>query len=174
MNDVARSASTNRDATAGATSATPGVRVAAVGAQEEVVAELLGHYFAELDARFLSGFQPEPSDLSTDEYAPPRGTFLIAYDGDRPIGCGALRPLSQSVGEIKRMWVNPRERSRGVARQLLFALEEAARNLGYGAIRLDTNEQLREAIALYSSSEYHDIAPYNANPHSGRWFEKLL
>jgi ribosomal protein S18 acetylase RimI-like enzyme len=75
---------------------------------------------------------------------------------------------------VKRMWLAPEVRGRGAGRRLLVALEEEARRLGYRVLRLDTRSELVEAVALYRSSGYRDIAPYNANPDADTWFEKAL
>src|SRR5580765_403191 len=89
-----------------------------------------------------------------------RLTFLIAHADGQAIGCGAVRQLEPGVGEVKRMFVQPPWRRRGVARQLLAALESQARKLGYGALRLETGTGQLEAIGLYRSAGYVDIAPF--------------
>jgi GNAT superfamily N-acetyltransferase len=106
--------------------------------------------------------------------APPRGTFLVLYADDRPVACGGVKTLAAGTGEIKRMFVAPDARGRGHARRLLAALEDAARNLGHSRIVLDTAAPLAEAAALYLSSGYRHIEPYNDNPYAAAWFEKLL
>ena len=78
---------------------------------------------------------------------------------DRPVGCGAVRKLDETTGEIKRMWVDPAARGRGVGRQLLRALEGAAVELGCETVYLDTSAHLVEAIALYRSFGYEIFRP---------------
>ena len=87
-----------------------------------------------------------PEDISDDRLA-----FLVAHSDGEAIGCGAVRELEPGVGEVKRMFVQPAWRRRGVARQLLAALEIQARTLGYGALRLETGLGQPEAIGLYRS-----------------------
>ena len=106
--------------------------------------------------------------------APPTGTFLVAYLGDDAVGCGGLKTLAPGLGEVKRMYVAPEARGRGLGRRLLAALEDAARDLGLRALRLDTNERMPEARRLYETSGYRAIPPYNDNPYAAFWFEKRL
>jgi len=69
-------------------------------------------------------------------------------------------------------WIHPELRGRGVGRRLLAALEEQALQLGLTTLRLDTSSHLDEALALYRSAGYREIAPYNDNPYAAHWFEK--
>jgi GNAT superfamily N-acetyltransferase len=105
-----------------------------------------------------------------------RLVFLVAHADGEAIGCGAVRELEPGVGEVKRMFVHSAWRRRGVARQLLAALETQARKLGYVALRLETALGQPEAIGLYRSAGYIGIPPfgeYLGNPASV-CFEKLL
>jgi ribosomal protein S18 acetylase RimI-like enzyme len=90
------------------------------------------------------------------------------------VGCGAIRKLDERTGEIKRMWLDPSARGRGVGRSMLEALEQSARHLGCECVRLDTSAYLFEAIGLYRSFGFVDIAPYNDNSYADFWFEKSL
>ena len=90
------------------------------------------------------------------------------------VGCGAIRTLGPGVGEIKRMWVSPQVRGIGVGGRLLQALEREARRRKLRTVRLDTNGSLVEALRLYRTSGYRDIARYNDNPYAHDWFEKTL
>jgi ribosomal protein S18 acetylase RimI-like enzyme len=72
------------------------------------------------------------------------------------------------------MWVAPSARGIGLGRRLLEALENEARALGATTLRLDTNKALKEAIALYRSAGYRQVAPFNAEPYATHWFEKRL
>jgi GNAT superfamily N-acetyltransferase len=78
------------------------------------------------------------------------------------------------VAEIKRMYVRPAARSRGVARELLRALEDEARAMGYSAVRLDTGPKQVHGLALYRSAGYLEVPPYNDNPFACFWGEKQL
>ena len=92
----------------------------------------------------------------------PHGRFLVAWLAGAPAGCGALKPLDSdpSVGEIKRMYTAPAARRRGVSRALLARLEEAAVELGYARVQLETGFAQPEALALYESHGWHRITPY--------------
>jgi GNAT superfamily N-acetyltransferase len=110
-----------------------------------------------------------------EDFAPPGGVFLVGYDDDGRVVCGGgVKRLGDEVAEIKRMYVVPEARGRGVARDLLVALEDAARELGYARVRLDTGPKQPHAEALYRSAGYRDIADYNGNPHASFFGEKAL
>jgi len=91
-----------------------------------------------------------------------------------PIACGGLKLHGREPAEIKRMWVAPSARGLGVARRLLAALEDQARQHGIATLRLETNKNLTEAITLYRSSGFAEIAPYNDEHYAHHWFEKHL
>jgi ribosomal protein S18 acetylase RimI-like enzyme len=135
----------------------------------------LQQYYAELAARFPSGFKLHADDApNADEFVPPSGCMLVARLFGEPVGCGAIRTLERGVGEIKRMWVSPQVRGLGVGRRLLAELERAAIERKLRAIRLDTNGSLAEALRLYRSCGYREIPRYNDNPYAQHWFEKTL
>jgi DNA-binding MarR family transcriptional regulator/GNAT superfamily N-acetyltransferase len=151
------------------------VSVDAIDPDHDHARHCLRAYYAELDRRFDAGFDPGhalPTD--PDEMRPPRGTFLVARLRDEPAGCGALKLRGHEAAEIKRMWVAPGARGLGVGRRLLGELERRAAAHGSPAVRLDTNRALTEAIALYRSSGYREIAPFNDEPYAHHWFEKSL
>jgi len=135
----------------------------------------IAQYFAELNARFEAGFNPSLS-ISADahELTPPAGALLIARLGARPVGCGALKFHQGAPAELKRMWVAPEARGLGLGRRLLQALERQAREKGVEVLRLETNGALSEAIALYRSSGYREVAAFNDEPYAHHWFEKQL
>jgi DNA-binding MarR family transcriptional regulator/N-acetylglutamate synthase-like GNAT family acetyltransferase len=132
-------------------------------------------YYRELDARFDAGFDPALSRFGdVAEYAEPSGLLMLARLRGEPIGCGALKFGSGSVPEIKRMWIAPDGRGLGVGRRLLASLEEQARTRGATSVRLDTNRNLTEAIALYRSAGYVEIPAFNDERYATHWFEKRL
>jgi GNAT superfamily N-acetyltransferase len=132
-------------------------------------------YYRELDERFEGGFDPDKSILaSLDEFAPPRGSFLVMRMAGDPVGCGGLTPLGNGAAYLKRMWIAPSARGRGLARRLLGALEAKARSLGYGIVKLETNKALPEAQQLYRSSGYAEVPPFNDEYYAQHWFEKRL
>jgi GNAT superfamily N-acetyltransferase len=98
------------------------------------------------------------------ELGPPGGVFLVGYDGDVPVCCGGVKRLPDDTCEIKRMYVVPEHRGRGVARALLAALEDAARDLGYETVRLDTGPRQPHAERMYRDAGYTPIDNFNANP----------
>jgi ribosomal protein S18 acetylase RimI-like enzyme len=140
-----------------------------------VARSCLDNYFDELAVRFPEGFDRDTdSATALDDYRPPSGEFLVAQISGEPVGCAALRLFSPGIGEIKRMWVAPQVRGRGVARKLLAALERAARERHLRAVRLDTHSSLAEALQLYHTSGYREIPRFNDNPYAHHWFEKVL
>jgi GNAT superfamily N-acetyltransferase len=114
-----------------------------------------------------------PSAKAAD-FAPPAGTFLVGYHDGEPVCAGGIKRIAPDAAEIKRMYVVPAARRRGVARMLLAALEDAARERGYRFVRLDTGPLQRHAMALYASAGYTEIANFNANPIAAYWGEKAL
>jgi DNA-binding MarR family transcriptional regulator/GNAT superfamily N-acetyltransferase len=135
----------------------------------------LQRYYAELAARFPSGFELHADDApDEDELVPPGGCMLVARLSGEPVGCGAMRTLEPGVGELKRMWVSPEVRGLGVGRRLLAELERVAAGRKLRILRLDTNGSLAEALRLYRTSGYREIPRYNDNPYAQHWFEKAL
>jgi GNAT superfamily N-acetyltransferase/DNA-binding MarR family transcriptional regulator len=132
-------------------------------------------YFAELDARFESGFDSARSiSADADELSEPRGLVLVARLRDEPVGCAALKLHGSDPAEIKRMWVAATARGLGLGRRLLRELEEQARHRGATRARLETNRALTEAINLYRSAGYAEVAAFNEEPYADHWFEKRL
>jgi DNA-binding MarR family transcriptional regulator/GNAT superfamily N-acetyltransferase len=135
----------------------------------------LRHYFAELDERFDTGFDPAGSlPADPDETRLPAGLFLLATLRGEPIGCGALKFHGAEPTELKRMWVSPSARGLGVGRRLLAELERRAADHGSRTIRLETNGTLVEATTMYRSSGYVEVAAFNDEPYADHWFEKRL
>lgn len=136
----------------------------------------LTEYFTELDRRFIGGFDiaaalAEPPD----GLAAPNGRFLLALTADDTVAaCGGIVFLDDEVGEIKRMWVHPDQRGRGLAGRLLARLEAEIAATGRTRVVLDTNGVLAEAIAMYGRHGYVPIERYNDNPYAQHWFAKDL
>jgi putative acetyltransferase len=94
-------------------------------------------------------------------YVPPLGAFLIAFDGGRPVGCGALQPFDVPVtGELKRIYVRPDARGKGIGRLLTESLIQRAATLGYTRLVLDTAPELSTARALYAELGFVGIPHY--------------
>ncbi|HET7086333.1 MAG TPA: GNAT family N-acetyltransferase [Rhizomicrobium sp.] len=113
------------------------------------------------------GFSQELASLP-GAYAPPAGELLLAKRGDHVLGCIALKPLEPpAIAEIKRLFVRPQARGRGVGKALIEAVTITAKHLGYGEIKLDSLPDMVAAIALYKSSGFVAIAPYGSHPYPG-------
>jgi len=151
------------------------VDVRVVSPAAEAARWLMSDYLDELGMRQAGSFdRSRYVDAAPAEFEPPAGVLLVAYDAEDPVACGAVRVIAAGVAEIKRMYVAPSARGRGLGRTLLGALEAAAVDLGCDRARLDTAAFLTEAVALYRSAGYTDIADYNGNPHATVWMERRL
>ena len=114
--------------------------------------------------------------LDPRDVGDPRLIFLVARIDSRCIGSGAMRELETTVGEVKRMFVFPNYRGKGIARQLLVMLETRARARGYSILRLETGPRQPEAIGLYKSAGFTNITPFGryAGTSDSICFEKSL
>jgi GNAT superfamily N-acetyltransferase len=139
----------------------------AVRLVEAMVTEMEALY--DLPAGTGLGLSAPPADFS-----PPGGAFLVVYEEGKPVAGGGIKRDEDGVAEIKRMYVAPGARRRGLGRRLLDALEEEARSLGYARIRLDTGARQPEARAMYERAGYHAVDDYNGNPQASFWGEKVL
>ncbi len=152
-----------------------GLRIDRVDPDSPAARWCVGRYFEELNRRFESGFDPAASLPADDgELVPPKGAFLVAIVDGEPVACGAVKVISPAVGSLKRMWVAYTMRALGVGRRMLAALEVEALALGVTTLRLETNQALQEAIRLYRSAGFHEVAPFNSDPYAHHWFEKPL
>ncbi len=151
------------------------VRIAACDPSHPDARYCLRAYFAELARRFDGGFDPGLSISADDrELSPPAGLFVVATRHGEPAGCGALKFHRDAPAEIKRMWVAPAARGLGLGRRILAELEARAAVHGVRTLRLETNRALAEAIALYRTAGYREVAPFNDEPYAHHWFEKTL
>jgi GNAT superfamily N-acetyltransferase len=147
-------------------------RIAAVDPTIPEAQSALNAYFNEMAERVDLRFLGEDAAVDADDEG---GFFLVALDEKgRVVGCGALRQLSPGVGEIRRMWVNPVMRGRGIGRRLLSAIEGASAVAGLDTLRLHTHENLTEAILMFETNGYFRIEQYDENDFATHWYEKSL
>jgi GNAT superfamily N-acetyltransferase len=152
------------------------MRIERIDARDPELRPLLSAYFADLQHVFGTDVaEPEPPTDPAD-YTPPHGVFLVVRDAETgdAVGCGAVRMLDAGTAEVKRMWLDARCRGRGAGRALLTALEDEARAMGATRGVLDTHASLASALALYRSSGWDEVPPYNDNPDATHWFAKSL
>jgi len=131
---------------------------------EPLASPVAQELIAALNAELLALYPPEECfhDLAEDEVAPGQGRFLVAWDGEVPVGCGAIRRLDNGRAELKRMYVVAERRGRGISWAVLEALEATARELGAKSIVLETGVRQPAAIGLYGSAGYVPIPAFGA------------
>jgi len=130
---------------------------------------------AAIEARALyPELQSEGAPWPGNSPTPPGGTYVIVYEVEEPVGCGALRPLDSATVEVRRMYVLKSARRTGVARKILAALEASASRMGYKVMRLETGDRQQPAMALYESFGFERIAPFGeyANDPTSVCYEK--
>ena len=107
------------------------------------------------------------------EYAPPNGSILIARRGSQIVGCVAIRGMSNEICEMKRLYVKPGFRGRGLGKSLALRVIQEAKRRGYRKMRLDTLPSMVRALGLYESLGFKQISPYRYNPIQGAVFLEL-
>jgi ribosomal protein S18 acetylase RimI-like enzyme len=138
-----------------------------------VVRELFVEYAEELGHDL--GFQQFDEELGTlpGAYAPARGCLLLVKEGADWVGCVGLRGLSETICEMKRMYVRPAWRRQGVGRRLAEEIIRVAGEIGYERMRLDTLASMTAVRGLYESIGFRQIEPYYHNPIEGAVFYEL-
>lgn len=123
----------------------------------------------------FQGFAEELASLP-GEYSPPRGCLLLAQVDGNIAGCCALRPLDSTdypnASEMKRLFVRKAFRGFGLGQQLAEAILDAALQMGYASVLLDTLDGMESARALYSDLGFEEIPPYYHNPIAGSLYLK--
>jgi len=121
----------------------------------------------------FQGFEQELADLP-GKYAEPDGRLFLASEDGAALGCVALRKLENDVCEMKRLYLRPEARGRGLGNILIEKIIEAARSIGYQKLRLDTHPpKMGKAVSLYESHGFRPIPPYYNNPHEDVLFMEL-
>jgi putative acetyltransferase len=122
----------------------------------------------------FQNFDQEVANLPGD-YAPPSGRLFLAIKDEKVMGCVALRKIGEGIGEMKRLYVRPEFRGRGLGRTLTEKLIAEAKQIGYTSLRLDTLPgKMDQAIAMYRALGFKEIAPYYRNPVEGATFMELF
>ena len=121
----------------------------------------------------FQSFDKELASLPGD-YAPPAGRLLLAEYNGRLAGCVALHKLEDGICEMKRLYLRPQFRGKGLGRALADRIIAEARQIGYQRIRLDTVEPvMKDAVAMYRKIGFREIPPYRANPIDGALYMEL-
>ncbi|MFC4145541.1 GNAT family N-acetyltransferase [Micromonospora mangrovi] len=133
------------------------IEIHAVRFDSPVAQALIRAALADLGQRYGGSGDETPIDAS--EFVPPAGAFLVAHLGGEPVGCGGWRSHGDDgeTAELKRMYTSPAARGRGVARAVLAAVEESARDAGRKRIILECGDRQPEAIAMYTAGGYERI-----------------
>jgi putative acetyltransferase len=134
---------------------------------------------AALEAELLDTYDGIPGSgglPAASNFEPPDGSFLVRWVDGEPVACGGIARYDEATAEIRRMYVVPTARGRGLSRQLLAALEDEARALGYSFVRLETGNLQAAAIGLYVSAGFGPIPRYGpfADDPKSVCFEKRL
>jgi putative acetyltransferase len=122
----------------------------------------------------FQSFDKELANLPGD-YAPPEGRLLLAEYESQLAGCVALHPLEAGICEMKRLYLRPPFRGKGLGRVLADRIISEARQIGYQRMRLDTVEPvMKDALTMYRKIGFREIAPYRSNPIAGALYMELL
>jgi ribosomal protein S18 acetylase RimI-like enzyme len=108
------------------------------------------------------------------QFSPPAGRLLLAVEGDAVLGCGCLRRLAPEIAEVKRMYLRPEARGRGIGRQLLAGLLDAARQAGYREARLDSGQFMTDAHSLYRAAGFIPCDPYPESEIPAEFHDRWL
>lgn len=121
----------------------------------------------------FQSFDQELAALPGD-YAPPHGRLLLVTHQTQPAGCVALHQLGPEICEMKRLYVRPQFRGKGLGRDLAKRIITEARQLGYKKLRLDTVEPvMKTAVAMYRQLGFREVPPYRQNPIAGALYMEL-
>jgi len=154
----------------------PRLQAAQAESPEQIAAvrELLLEYSQSLGFRLcFQSFDDEIAGLPGD-YVPPEGRLLLATSDGQSAGCVALHKSAPNISEMKRLYVRPQFRGKGLGKALAERIINEAREIGYKKLRLDTVEPvMRTAVAMYRQLGFREIAPYRENPIEGALYMEL-
>jgi ribosomal protein S18 acetylase RimI-like enzyme len=129
-------------------------------------ASMFRAYAADININLdFQHFEEELSDLPK-MYGAPHGGIILALEREEVMGCVAIRSISKQEGELKRMYLDPAHRQKGLGKMLLQKALQLARDCQYEKVKLDTLNYMKAAIHLYEQAGFYEIAPYYANPIS--------
>lgn len=136
---------------------------------------LFEEYSASLNVDLcFQGFDEELKTVDI-QYNLPKGCLILVFENTTAIGCAAIREFENGTAELKRMYLKPAYRGRGISKKLLQLMFEKAVELGYTTMRLDTLPQMKEALKLYRQFGFKEIESYRFNPVKGTvYLEKHL
>jgi GNAT superfamily N-acetyltransferase len=135
--------------------------------------EMLLEVGLDINNLFPLSKQPERNEIPV-EFSPPSGCLLLASYDRQAAGCGGLRRLTPTIGEINRIYVRPVFRGKGIGRTVVNTLIANARQIGYATLRLNTASFMKEAHALYYSVGFKDIAAYREIPDAFKAYELFM
>lgn len=142
-------------------------QTAASAEQYEAARGIFRAYARSLDFDLqFQGFEAELEHIR-EQYGAPEGVLILAYNGNRAVGCIAVRKFAEGESELKRMFVLPEFRGHRLGETLLQQAIQAAKALGYRKLKLDTLPNMTSAIKLYEAHGFKKIAPYRFNPMQG-------
>lgn len=137
--------------------------------------KLFREYAASLPIDLAFQRFDEELDTVREQYGPPSGGLVLAYAGERSVGCAGVRNKGAGIAELKRMYVQPEFRGHRLGKLLLERSVSIAKDLGYEKLRLDTLASMTGALRLYESFGFEVIPAYYANPHADAiYMEKVL
>jgi DNA-binding MarR family transcriptional regulator/GNAT superfamily N-acetyltransferase len=151
------------------------VQITSIDPEQSDAQYCLAEYVAELNRRSQRGFDPSVGATALPhDVRPPAGEFFVAYLHGEAVGCGAVKHHEDAPAEIKRMWIAPSARGLGLGRRLLERLETCARAGGARVAHIETSAVLVEALSLYRSTGWVEVAAFNNEPFADHWLEKAL
>jgi GNAT superfamily N-acetyltransferase len=168
------------DETDGVDSSPEPVLIEVVAPDASAASQILRSYIDDVASRYY-GRQATDEEIDaslredpSSDLAPPSGVFLVARQRGAVLGCAGMRLLPERVGEVKRLFVAPAARGRGLGARLMGELESIARGHGLSVLRLDTRHDLVESRRLYATLGYEEVPAFNDGRYAEHWLAKPL